>query len=344
MKRKRRLKINIIIVSCYLTFWGCNIFGNGPAKVFAFNHDVESTADLYSVCMANSKVGWTVGDRGTIYVTYNGGLKWEKQKIKCRLPLFSVSFVNEKVGWITGKSGTIFHTRDGGKTWNLQTAPKKKHLFKVKALSPQKCWAAGDWGTILYTEDGGETWLDKTCDDDIVFYDIAFHGEKCGWIAGEFGTILHTRDGGLTWEKQNTGIENTLFTISFTSKQVGLAAGLDGVILKTVNGGETWSRVNGFKERNFEKMKSVYELKLDSDLAIAAGDAGWLSVSKDAGDTWNIIDLPLEMELYWLRGVSVLGKMGIVVGARSLVIITHDGSITALGFVPNIERRDAPKN
>jgi photosystem II stability/assembly factor-like uncharacterized protein len=77
-------------------------------------------------------------------------------------------------------------------------------------------------------------------------------------------------------------------------------------------------------------------VRLDGQLGLAAGDAGKIITSRDGGRTWTPIPLPLDMNLFWFRGVSVLEGNGVVVGAQSLVVITHEDQMKILGFMPRI--------
>lgn len=299
---------------------------------------------IYAVDFINEKEGWACGSRGAIYHTTDGGINWENQSLKTNLPLNAVSFSGSQVGWVVGYGGLIFHTVNGGKTWVRQSSPKTKHLLAVKAISPDISWVAGDWGTVLYTEDGGKTWIDRTYAQDLVINDIDFQGDE-GWMGGEFGTILYTKDKGKTWSVQTTGIDSTIFSLSFTSPKAGVAVGLSGVILRTGNGGKTWEKVGGF-QRNSEKadqpqgdewQRSLYAVKLSGPLGIAAGDAGLIIITKDGGKTWSPVPLPMDMGLFWFRGIALIQNKGLIIGAKSVVVMTQDDKIRLLGFLPKVQ-------
>lgn len=306
--------------------------------------NILTKKDLYSVDFINEKEGWACGIRGTIFHTTDGGITWEDQSLKTNLPLNAISFSGPQVGWVVGYGGLIFNTVNGGKTWVGQSSPKKKHLLAVKALSPEQCWAVGDWGTILYTEDGGKTWMDRTYPKDVVIYDIDFQGDE-GWLCGEFGTILHTKDKGKTWSLQTTGIESTIFGLSFASRKIGVAVGLSGVVLRTENSGKTWVKVrgsqsnaeNGGAPQEEEWRRSLYEVKLNGLLGIAAGDAGSILMTKDGGKNWSPVPLPMNMRLFWFRGITLVQNKGLIVGARSIAVMTQDDKMRLLGFLPNVQ-------
>jgi len=310
--------------------------------------------NMFSSFFLDERQGWVCGDRGALYHTSDGGVNWEKQTPNTSEPLAGISFCSAEVGWVVGKKGLIFHTVDGGKTWNLERTPKDKYLLTVEAVSPEKCWAAGDWGTILYTEDGGRTWIDRTYAKDIIIYCIEFKGESEGWMAGEFGTVLHTKDGGTSWTEQQTGSKATLFGVSFSSDKEGIAVGLGGVIVRTEDGGDTWQEILGDKEKSTQtalpgqtgasetggrlgggqELRSLYDVKLGSaGFGIAVGDSGRIVFTEDGGKSWGDIQLPLDMRLFWLRGVSLVGRRGVVVGARSIVVLTEGDSVKASSFL-----------
>jgi photosystem II stability/assembly factor-like uncharacterized protein len=221
-------------------------------------------------------------------------------------------------------------------------------LFSVSFQTEKDGWAAGDWGTLLYTNDGGKTWIDKTLPKDIVLYSIDFQGEDEGWIACELGTILHTQDGGKTWIPQQTGVETTLFGVSFTSRKEGVAVGLDGVILKTEDGGRSWQKVELQLEAEREEKRSLYDVKLMGTLGIAVGDAGKIITTIDGGKTWTTTPLPMDMYLVWLRAVTIVkstnSNKGIIVGARSITILTQNDKLKLTGSIPTLQPSDNSKN
>ncbi len=80
---------------------------------------------LRGVKFVDNKVGWVVGDQGTILKTVNGGRVWTRRVPKGEVSrhrydfvygpeLNAVTFVDPNNGWVVGNDGTILHTTTGG--------------------------------------------------------------------------------------------------------------------------------------------------------------------------------------------------------------------------------------
>jgi len=74
-------------------------------------------ADLFGISFANSKVGWAVGQGGTVLQTTDGGVTWTRMPNPTSEDLVRVGAISEtKVNVIT-RSGQTLQSSDGGKTW-----------------------------------------------------------------------------------------------------------------------------------------------------------------------------------------------------------------------------------
>jgi len=74
-------------------------------------------ADLFGISFANSKVGWAVGQGGTVLRTTDGGVTWTRMPNPTSEDLVRVGAISEtKVNVIT-RSGQTLQSSDGGKTW-----------------------------------------------------------------------------------------------------------------------------------------------------------------------------------------------------------------------------------
>jgi photosystem II stability/assembly factor-like uncharacterized protein len=152
---------------------------------------------LYDVSMADSKVGWCVGQLGLILRTEDGGYTWKPQANSKQAEganLLSVVALDEKRAWAVGDWGTRIYTTDGGQTWT-------DHSLTIDEKHPQFVWLALPdqdrvrKGQKVY-EDVGLT--DVSC--------LPGDRTRC-WMIGEFGYIFRTENGGLnpdgtpSWER-----------------------------------------------------------------------------------------------------------------------------------------------
>jgi photosystem II stability/assembly factor-like uncharacterized protein len=312
---------------------------------------------LYGVKALSETDAWAVGNYGAIYRTTNGGRTWEARESPTKVPLFSIDFANAEVGWAVGKSAEILGTTDGGKTWKRQKSPipPSKHLFKVSAASPTHVWAVGDWGAIAVTTDGGATWEDRSLPklvvrgeerpdrvesivlEDVVLYDIAWADARHGVIVGEFATVLVTTDGGATWVKRTPPTEKTLFGAHFASPDEGWVVGIDGLVLHTTDAGRTWTVQHGNPEpATIDELAftdalanpGMYAVAVVGTTGVVVGDTGTLLLSSDGGRSWDTRVLPDRERYSWMRDVSLVDGVGVVVGAKGLSGILRAGELT----------------
>lgn len=121
-----------------LSWSKASVFGNSEAK-------------LNSVFFLNQKNGWTVGSRGKIFQTINGGKVWREQKSNVVKDLTDVFFNNSAEGWAVGDEGTILYTATAGNVWTPVNLPSRHKLERVFFVG-QKGFAVGFGGTILSYE------------------------------------------------------------------------------------------------------------------------------------------------------------------------------------------------
>jgi photosystem II stability/assembly factor-like uncharacterized protein len=68
---------------------------------------------LNAVQFSDQKIGWAVGNHGTIMKTTNGGVNWALQIQIPEFVLNDIHFIDTNNGWIAGQ-GLILKTTDGG--------------------------------------------------------------------------------------------------------------------------------------------------------------------------------------------------------------------------------------
>lgn len=135
--------------------------------------------------------GVIVGAGGSILMTADAGLSWEKSSIfgTPEAKLAAVFFINPKNGWTVGANGKIFQTVNGGKIWREQKSNVTKDLTDIYFKNTAEGWAIGDEGAILYTMTAGNVWTTINSNARHRLEKIFFNGEK-GWAVGFGGTIL----------------------------------------------------------------------------------------------------------------------------------------------------------
>jgi len=81
--------------------------------------------------------------RGMLFVTFDGGKKWEKREIPLGEP---ASFEDENIGWVTGgpTGDQTFRTRDGGGSW--ESVSESGGQIKVQEEAGWTLWQSGECG------------------------------------------------------------------------------------------------------------------------------------------------------------------------------------------------------
>ncbi len=280
---------------------------------------------LLGVDFVTNKVGWAVGENGTILHTRNGGITWEAQSNPTHL-LFDVCITSNNMAFVVGDRGTILQTQDGGNNWNSQDSRTAECFGGTHFVTPKKGWSVAEAGVILHTTNGGAIWLPQKSNTTQDLLAVYFIDEETGWCVGSAGEIVHTSDGGLTWSRQNSGVIMNLFDIHFTTKKEGWIVGLFGTLLYTVDGGENWHfstltqqlKKNGYTQNVW--FNAVYFIT--PQIGWVVGVDGLVFHTDDGGETWSRQQVNTLNFLYDVYFISK--DEGWIVGKNGLILHTQD--------------------
>ena len=151
-------------------------------------------AELWDIFMITSQVGWSVGMRGALNRTLDGGETWSFPSgctppdldlgIDGFIDLYKVHFFNAQDGIIAGDYARILKTNDAGCTWTIVDleaelpsaicpggATHNLEIWDLAFDDPNDpdtgMWAGGGTGTssgyLFRSEDGGESWTQSRC-------------------------------------------------------------------------------------------------------------------------------------------------------------------------------------
>lgn len=153
---------------------------------------------------------------GSIYVTEDGGVTWEKTFAVDR-KIRDLIFVDHSTGWIAGTEGMLLRTDDGGRTWHDIPTHISVTLHSISFAGKRIGCAAGDNGTILYTHDSGRTWrkgsINGFSGSIPPLGSISLLDENRAWAVGGSAErfelsltapssfVVRTDDGGISWHK-----------------------------------------------------------------------------------------------------------------------------------------------
>ncbi|MBI3123916.1 MAG: T9SS type A sorting domain-containing protein [Ignavibacteriales bacterium] len=274
---------------------------------------VNLIRSIRSVDISKSKLGFAVGERGTIEKTEDGGTTWKTLLNDNWNALRSIFFINKNIGWV-GSSfpGGIYKTTNGGSYWELTTF--KKSCTKLYFSDENNGFVFGY--TAFKTSNSGVKW-DTIFPYDSYIRSVAFFEDNIWFVYGKAG-IYKSTDNGNNWVWIPVeGIEQW-FSIYFVDKQKGWAVTLQGTLIKSVDGGNTWEKQNLVKRFG---RQAVYFT--DENNGWICGDGGHFSHTTNGGDTWEEQKTGLVVILYSMQFIDK--KLGWAVGTGGTILKTTNG-------------------
>lgn len=206
----------------------------------------------------------TVGERGHILVSRDGGGSWTQADVPSRALLTGVFMFDQQLGWAVGHDEIVLRTRDGGLNWErVHYAPdNERPLLDVWFADDRRGLAISAYGGLLATSDGGDTWESRlvSADDDFHLNHIVMAADGALYLAAEAGHLYRSDDGGETWQSLPSPYAGSFFGLLPLSDGSLLAFGLRGHLFRSQDRGGTW-----------EQIATETEATLTSGLEIAPG-------------------------------------------------------------------------
>jgi photosystem II stability/assembly factor-like uncharacterized protein len=255
---------------------------------------------LHSVFFLDQNRGWTVGSKGTVLQTADGGNTWNPRGASTNDVVRDIYFVDEKNGWLVVEVNVyelktkeeprayLMKTTDGGDHWKrIEIKGFDIDAILVRAVFTRngRGWVFGEAGSIYTTYDGGETWTKLRSPTRRLLLGGIFVDDARGWIVGAGATIIQTSDGGETWyQSLLPQVEKSVrFTAtSFIDNRSGWAVGSGGSVYRTDNGGRTW------QQQQSKVYVDLFDVKfVDAREGWAVGAEGTIIHTSDGGETWT---------------------------------------------------------
>lgn len=257
----------------------------------------NSLAWLHAVFFLDQNRGWSVGSRGTLLATNDGGKIWLAKPQPTEDVIRDIYFSDERNGWLLCERNIydlktndeqrayLLKSGDGGEHWkrvNLRGANVDARLMRA-LFSRNRAWAFGEGGAIYTTHDAGVNWIKLQVPTHYLLLGGTFIDEDTGWLVGAGATILQTSDGGETWHQGRlASTTNVRFNAtSFVNANQGWAVGSGGAIYRTNNGGRSWQQQNSGVAVDLLDVKF-----LDAAEGWVAGNEGTLLHTRDGGIHW----------------------------------------------------------
>lgn len=229
-----------------------------------------------------------------VHTTADGGQSWQNSIFHDSPNDFinTLFFINRDTGFCGDGEVIIRRTVDGGNHWNdfydqTWPIPQNRILRKIWFTDSMHGFICGGkglgHGMIYKTDDSGNDWSWTAYSHELRA--VCFVNPSNGIIGG-YGALLITDDGGQTF--RSSGFSGYYIT--------GIDAGTDGCywicdlnghIFKSCDGGNTLSLSRKGSSWSVRSMQ-LNDIALSPGGRIAAaGPSGFITISRDGGQSWN---------------------------------------------------------
>ncbi|CAN5293789.1 hypothetical protein BH09BAC6_BH09BAC6_20090 [soil metagenome] len=172
---------------------------NRPSWTPPFVGD-HSSSQYY---MVSRNVIYTVGVRGQIAKTTDGGLTWTQAGFSFLNSFHAFTLADNNTLYACGDVGKIVKSTNAGKTWQVQPIQLNNYLSAIYFSNPDFGFASGQYGALVRTTNGGTTWTIIKTRLQSTIIAIRFFTSLHGFIVSSSGEIAESEDGGLTWTLRN---------------------------------------------------------------------------------------------------------------------------------------------
>ncbi len=303
---------------------------------------MRNTASLNDLFFLNAQFGWTVGDRGTIWMTKDGGSHWFLVNFPSDVNLYSVHFQNEQLGIVVGGliesssqtgRGSIFRTEDGGRTWQSVEIGFYPILRKVRFCGPNQVWISGDSselypGGLFISGDGGLSWTAEAGSRHSGWRTLIWNPTtKEGMGIGMDGSLIHKKGGARIKVELPVGARRILDLSEGSVPQPLYISGQAGLLMQSLDKGAHWTRVVGNKSADqFDYFDFQTIFVREKYLWMAGLPGSVIFFSKDGGATWNsaFTGVRVPLRKIWFSDEN----NGWAVGDLGTIIASKDGGRT----------------
>lgn len=190
---------------------------------------------LTAVRFADAQHGIVVGHGGTVLVTHDGGIHWERRLDGRRIPELMLADARARGDAVAQQAAE-----------RMRADGPDKPLLDVLMRDSLHAVAVGAYGMALATADGGKNWvswgarLDNP--DALHLYAVRQRGSRIV-IAGEQGLVLKSDDGGQTFQRLATPYKGSFFTLELAGEHEIVLAGLRGNVWRSTDDGHAWQQM-----------------------------------------------------------------------------------------------------
>lgn len=182
--------------------------------------------------------------------------------------------------------------------------------------------AVGERGQVFVNADPRNgAWLPRQTGIEKTLTSVTYLGESTLLALGHAGAIIYSQDLGDTWVSGTSGqAGETLMAASLTSDGGVLAVGAYASFLRSTDMGRTWAakRILGA-----DVDTHFYGMASSRGSMVMVGEAGFIAVSADQGETWQVVRSPYHGSLFGVAATG--GDVLVAFGMRGTLLVSRDG-------------------
>lgn len=294
-------------------------------------------AAINDVYFLDARHGWAVGERGAIWRTDDGGLRWSQSESGVACGLSSVCFLDERRGWAAGgwtepythlSHGVVLTTDDGGNSWQPLNRTLLPAVRQIQFFSPTRGVAVGRTSAhaasgVFVTDDGGRSWSPLSTDAPSTWLAAGLNGAESGLLVGRDGANATIAGRALRHGEPVGDRLRGLTAIELVDQRQAWAVGQGGLIVHTTDAGKTWRPHAGRLPAGAEACDfSAIEIVGDH-VWIAGSPGSRLLHSADRGRTFQWQSSGQTVPLRAMQFVDQ--RRGWAVGGLGTILATSDG-------------------
>jgi photosystem II stability/assembly factor-like uncharacterized protein len=239
---------------------------------------------LAGITFLTPDIGITVGGKGEIMRSTDGGQSWYPEYVTHYQTLWGITKISYSTAIAVGDSGIILESTNRGISWFRLPSSTSNNLKAVAFINSTVGYAIGDRQTIIKTTDAGLSWIKMpvAIDTGMTLRGVAILNPDTVICVGGSYTI-RTSNGGATWQVVDSSSYYSLNSTAFFDSDTGIAVGASGLELRTTNSGLNWNA--SYVEDPWGDYQNFFGIYVfDNQQAMVNYNEGFF-YTKDAGKT-----------------------------------------------------------
>ena len=334
--------------------------------------------NLNSVYFVSKRVGFAVGDNGTVLKTRNSGKSWMSLETHTHINLKGVWFIDRETGFVIGDKNTVLSTYDGGRSWSEVDMPMVADYSAIQFTDPINGYIVGQYdkgGVFMKTEDGGVTWTCKiinvNCEDDndpgfncdklylqtLSFLDLEkgiVGGYSYNAINGKQPFVCKTSNGGKTFKNISPKFHKNERSKGYEIKTLNYITTHDAYAVRNHGYNKSFLYAGNYDLKGFENIKSgidheyhslyfssVFLDRLTGYVSSVINGRPQILKTIDAGESYMFLTPPTDETLY--GSFFTDANNGFFVGQKGTIIhLVDDNNSDKSLFVEVSESKEIP--